>query len=248
MTYQLLGHPISGQQGRNPSMFSEDQLLPISALQHFLFCPRQCALIHLEREWEENLFTAQGRVIHRNVHEEGHQTQNGIRIERGIGLRSLKFGITGQADVVEFHENGSVVPVEYKRGKPKSNGCDKVQLCAQAICLEEMLNTNIDSGFLFYGKRKRRTETRFDQSLRNLTHETIGKLHEMVNSRKTPLAVYDKKCDSCSLKNTCMPNFMRLKNSVAQYVSNTLKRLEVSIGPKTDDLEVSDANEPGGTT
>lgn len=123
-------------------MYTEEDLIQLSALQHFVFCKRQCALIHIEQVWSENLWTAEGRIMHEDVHSEGIENRKGVRIERGIPLRSLELGLSGKADVVEFRKghNGKyqLFPVEYKRGKPKPDNRDKVQLCAQGLCLEEM--------------------------------------------------------------------------------------------------------------
>jgi len=142
-------------------MYTEDQLLPLSALQHWVFCPRQCGLIHIEQTWDENRLTAQGRQLHERVHEAEDENRPGVRIVRGLRIHSYRLGLIGQADVVEFHQSQAGIeltgadglwqpfPVEYKRGKPKKNGCDEVQLCAQAMCLEEMLEINIDQGALF---------------------------------------------------------------------------------------------------
>ena len=152
-------------------MYSEDDLIPLSALQYLIFCKRQCALIHIEQAWAENLFTAEGKIMHERVHAADRQSRGKVRIEYSMWLRSLRLGLIGKADVVEFHrksvsqKTGSAVwqpfPVEYKRGKPKKNNCDKVQLCAQALCLEEMLNVEVPSGALFYGKKRRRTDVVF---------------------------------------------------------------------------------------
>lgn len=193
-------------------MFEEDQLLPISALQHLLFCPRQTALIHLEQVWEENRYTAEGQVIHKRAHEAPDESRPGIRITRSLPVRSLTLGISGQCDIVEFHKNGTIIPVEYKRGKPKNHQADEVQLCAQALCLEEMLETSIPHGFLFYNKRKHRTLIPFDAQLRHLTAYTCANLHQLIDSRQTPLAEYEKtRCDACSLINLCQPKTLRLK-------------------------------------
>ena len=138
-------------------MYTEDDLLPISGLQHLLFCERQCALIHLEQVWAENRLTVEGKNMHDRVHEREAESRPGIRIVRALRLRSLRLGLTGMADVVEFHLDSGVrsqglpFPVEYKRGKPKADYSDSVQLCAQAICLEEMLSCTIPAGALFYG-------------------------------------------------------------------------------------------------
>ncbi len=245
-------------------MLTEDQLLPISALQHLLFCERQCALIHVERLWAENRWTVEGNHLHQKAHgEDNHpgktRIEKGVRIARGLRLRSLEFGLTGQADVVEFHDketaidgdeqdqkstqldtgyqNQRVIPVEYKRGKPKKNDCDRVQICAQTMCLEEMLDVQIAVGHLFYGKRKRRTEVRFDESLRATTMTAIERLREMIDSRETPNAVRAPKCDSCSLLNLCLPDCMRLKTGAGKFHERQLATVLAAEGPDTDDFE-----------
>ncbi len=204
-------------------MFTEDQLLPLSALQHWLFCPRQCALIHLEQVWAENKFTAEGQVLHKKAHEGEDESKAGVRITRSMAVRSLVLGISGQCDIVEFHAAGRVLPVEYKRGKPKSHRADEVQLCAQAICLEEMLSITIPSGAIFYGEKKRRTEIPFDPALRELTAVTAAALHAMLGSRQTPLAEYQpRRCDACSLIDLCQPKALRFKKGTAAWFSAQL--------------------------
>ena len=148
--------------------YTEDDLLPLSGLQHMLFCERQCALIHVEQVWAENRLTAEGRIMHDRVHEADRVSRGDIRVEYAMPLRSLRLGLIAKADVVEFHremetgENGlekwRPFPVEYKHGKPKKDNSDKVQLCAQAMCLEEMLDVEIPDGAIFYGKTRRRQE------------------------------------------------------------------------------------------
>ena len=204
-------------------MFTEDQLLPLSALQHWLFCPRQCGLIHLEQAWAENKFTAEGQVLHKKAHEGEDESKAGVRITRSMSVRSLVLGISGQCDIVEFHKTGLVVPVEYKRGKPKSHRADEVQLCAQAMCLEEMLGVAISSGGLFYGEKKRRTAVEFDISLRQLVVETSATLHAMIDSRQTPTAEYlARRCDACSLIELCQPKAMRFKRGVRVWFLSQL--------------------------
>ncbi|MBM4028464.1 MAG: CRISPR-associated protein Cas4 [Planctomycetes bacterium] len=236
-------------------MYAEDELLPISALQHLVFCPRQCALIHIEQLWSENVFTAEGRGLHEKVHESEAESRPGVRIVRGLRLRSLALGLVGQADVVEFHRLSGVeeqrqiaavvpeglprndmadgagaavpglpgrwrvFPVEYKRGKPKLDVCDEVQLCAQALCLEEMLGTSIANGALFYGRPRRRQEVEFTETLRQQTRETAGKLHELLRSGQTPKAAYAKKCESCSLLERCLPKITGIKKNIRHYLS-----------------------------
>ena len=143
-------------------MYDEADYIMLSALQHYLYCPRQCALIHLEQVWAENRFTAEGRVLHERADSEEKARQGRVRTVRTLPIASARLGLSGQADVVEFHADGSVYPVEYKRGRPKANRCDEVQLCAQALCLEEMLRLRIESGALFYGEKRRRKAVAFD--------------------------------------------------------------------------------------
>ncbi len=207
--------------------YTEDDLLPLSGLQHILFCKRQCALIHVEQTWVENMFTAQGRIMHDRVDQTGRETRKGIRIEYGLPIRSLHLGIIGKADVVEFHRQDSIhnktiwlpFPVEYKRGKPKKDNWDKVQLCAQAICLEEMLGTPVPDGALFYGKTRRRQDVVIDDQLRQLTKDTAKRLHALITSGRTPAPVYAKKCDTCSFVEVCLPKQFEKKRQVENYLN-----------------------------
>ena len=214
-------------------MYSEDALLPLSALQHLLFCERQCALIHIEQIWAENLFTAEGKIMHERVHNEDRESRRDIRIEFGMPMRSLRLGLVGKADVVEFHRKttspdaGPIVwgpfPVEYKRGKPKKDNYDKVQICAQALCLEEMLEVEIPKGALFYGQKRRRTDVAFDGLLRKETEEAAMRLQELIASRRTPKPVYMSKCDSCSLVHMCLPKLLGKRRSVKRYLTGAIK-------------------------
>jgi len=209
-------------------MYAEDDLLQLSSLQHFVFCQRQCALIHIEQAWIENLFTAEGRVMHEKVHEEQFESRKDIRIERGMPLRSLVLGVIGKADVVEFHKEGGKwvpFPVEYKRGKPKADDCDKVQICAQALCLEEMLKVKIPLGALFYGKTRHRLNVEFDEPLRRATTDTARCLHKFIRAGNTPPPKYSKKCAYCSLKDVCMPKSMAYNLSIKQYIEIETKNL-----------------------
>ena len=213
-------------------MFTEDQLLPLSALQHWLYCPRQCGLIHLEQAWAENKFTAEGRVLHHKAHEGADESKAGVRITRSMPVRSFSLGISGQCDIVEFHRNGDVVPVEYKRGKPKSHRADEVQLCAQAVCLEEMLGATVPGGFLFYGENRRRTPVEFDAALRQLVADTAAALHAMIDSRVTPLTDYDpRRCDACSLIDLCQPKALRFKRGAAAWFSARLSETANAANP-----------------
>ena len=225
-------------------MFSDDQLIPISALQHLIFCPRQCALIHVERLWAENQFTVEGRNLHEKAHDGKSETTDGVRVARGLWIKSNRLGITGQADVVEFHPDGSVVPIEYKRGKPKKDNSDRVQLCAQALCLEDMKATSIDIGYLFYGTRKRRTEVHFDQPLRAQTLENIDQLRHMIDNRLTPPAVREKKCDKCSLIELCMPDALRLSTGAQAWNARQFEAVSGMQSPSTDLFETFDPEQP----
>ena len=190
-------------------MFVEDDLLPLSALQHLVFCERQCALIHVEGQWIENRLTAEGRVLHEQPDHGRDEERKGVHIARGLALRSLRLGLVGRADVVELREDPGArrhaYPIEYKRGRPKANHCDEVQLCAQALCLEEMLGVEVEAGALFYGKRRRRTEIRFERELRERTEVAARRLHEIFRSGETPPPVADERCKSCSLLSICLP-------------------------------------------
>lgn len=199
----------------------------LSALQHFTYCPRQCALIHIEQIWTENLFTAEGRIMHEKADTANRESRGKVRIDYGVPLRSLKLGLIGKADVVEFHKMDDGMwqpfPVEYKRGKPKMDNCDRVQLCAQAICLEEMLNVEIKKGALFYGQTRRREDVVFDTALRQETEETARKVHELIKSGITPKAEYSKKCERCSLLEVCMPKTCGKARSVSKYLLSAIE-------------------------
>lgn len=202
---------------------AEEELLQLSALQHFVYCPRQCALIHIEQVWSENLYTAEGRIMHDKADSNKAESRGNVRIEFSVPIRSLRLGLVGKADVVEYHKqpDGSWLPfpVEYKRGKPKMDDCDSVQLCAQAICLEEMLNVTIHAGALFYGQTRRREDVVFDAALRQETEETARKVHELIESGITPTVEYSKKCDKCSLLQLCMPKTCGRAKSAKKYLS-----------------------------
>ena len=206
-------------------MYAEEDLLPLSALQHLLFCERQCALIHVEQVWAENRLTAEGRVLHERVLEAGDEARGAVRIARALRLRSLRLGLIGVADVVEFHRQGDVwvpFPVEFKRGKPKLDDTDRVQLCAQAMCLEEMLHQAIPAGALFYGTTRRRLDVDLDAALRALTEQTAVRLHELIVAGVTPPAVYGPKCDNCSLLNLCLPEIAARGKSARDYLERML--------------------------
>jgi len=221
-------------------MFEESELLPISALQHLEYCERQCALIHIERQWDDNRYTAEGTILHERADSEERENRKNIRIARGLRIRSMRLGIWGQADVVEFHraddsENAvrfpgtrgkwKPYPVEYKRGKPKTNQCDEIQLCAQALSIEEMLGVAIPEGALYYCTPKRRTVIQFDGNLRADTEAAIYRLHDLIRSRRTPKAVYGDKCKQCSLNNICLPH-IGSQGTVKSYIEKELNIIE----------------------
>ena len=207
-------------------MFSEDELISISALAHYYYCKRRCALIHIEQIWTENIFTAEGRIMHERVHEEGNELRGDVRIARGVPLRSLRLGLVGIADVVEFHrldkDTWQPFPVEYKRGKPKVDHCDLIQLCAQAMCLEEMLSVSVPGGAIFYGRTRRRLYVAFDDTLRKETEDTAKKTRELIASGLTPPPVYEKRCESCSLMSECLPKTIQKRRSVKTYLTRML--------------------------
>lgn len=207
-------------------MYAEDDLLPISALQHLLYCDRQCALIHLEQLWAENSLTVHGKHLHERADSGRNESRPVVRIVRSLPLRSLVWGLIGKADVVEFRADAGAeacFPVEYKRGKPKPHDADRVQLCAQALCLEEMLRREVPAGALFYGKTRRRLDVDFDRTLRDLTAATIARLHRLIASRLTPAPVYEKrKCERCSLINHCMPRAPTHGKRASAYLDSAL--------------------------
>ena len=221
-------------------MFSEDDLLPISALQHLEFCPRRCALIHLEGLWNENLQTAEGRVLHRRVHELPTETVAGVRVVRGLRLCCRELGLFGVADVVEFQPVAAEgaggarlanlagfwqpYPVEYKRGRRKPEMSYLVQLCAQALCLEEMLDAVIPAGALYHGKSRRRQPVMFDTALRQRTQARTRELHQLILAGHSPPPQPSSKCRFCSLAGTCMPK-LSPSRSARSYVSRAVDAL-----------------------
>lgn len=212
--------------------YTEEDLIQLSSLQHFVYCTRQCALIHIEQVWSENLFTAQGRIMHDKADSNATESRGNVRIDYSVPLRSLRLGLISKADVVEFHkrDDGAWLPfpVEYKRGKPKIDDCDRVQLCAQAICLEEMLNIAVPAGALFYGQTRRREDVAFHEGLRRETEDVARKVHELIEASVTPRAEYSKKCDKCSLLSLCMPKALGKNSSAVRYLDKVVGQLEGS--------------------
>jgi len=227
-------------------MYQDDELVMLSSLQHYQFCKRQCALIHLEGVWEDNFLTASGKVLHKHVDSGFHETRSNLHIATSLRLVSREFGLTGVADLVEFHacdkavcENGCVIatslpgkrgfwkpyPVEYKRGKPKTHRADEVQLCAQALCLEEMLHVTIFSGALFYGENRRRTEVSFDNELRSLTKHIASKVHELLDDGELPPAILNDSCEACSIVNSCCPKRLQRNFSVDAWIDKNIEEI-----------------------
>lgn len=231
-------------------MFPESDLLPLSGLQHLIFCERQWGLIHLEQIWVENRLTAEGRILHERSDTSETEVRGDLRIARALRIHSLRLGLAGVADVVEFHrvapagkategdplellppaEPGGVLlrgargvwvpmPVEFKRGKPKADRCDEIQLCAQALCLEEMLSVAIPAGALYYGKTRRRTNVAFDAELRTLTESAAARMRQLYDQRRTPAPVYSKKCEKCSLIEVCQPRALMDKAKIDAYMA-----------------------------
>ncbi|NLI78439.1 MAG: CRISPR-associated protein Cas4 [Candidatus Riflebacteria bacterium] len=217
-----VGSP-EGSGGPPAHPFDDHALQPLSALQHLRFCERRWALVHLEGVWAENRFTMEGKQLHATVHEASTENRPGLRLARSLRIRSLYYGLIGCADIVEFHRcdpppgpgqairlEGSTawwrpVPVEYKRGKRRRDQCYDIQLCAQVLCLEEMLEVAIPEGVLYQGKIRRRVVVPMDDQLRRETVTLIRRLHALVKAQATPLPTYDRRCESCSLFDQCLP-------------------------------------------
>ena len=218
-------------------IYQEEDLLPLSGLQHFAFCRRQWALIHVENQWQENLRTTEGHLLHQRAHDGTQRERRGdTLILRGLPIVSYTLGLSGQCDIVEFHltpegiplrgEEGLWLPypVEYKRGKPKEHQADELQLCAQAMCLEEMLCCEIPQAALFYGEPRRRMAVVLSQELRQTVRDFSGEMHQYAQRGYTPKAKPGKFCSACSLKDLCLPQLTR-RGAVSGYLKNALEEL-----------------------
>lgn len=222
-----------------PSIYSDDNLILISALQHYVFCKRQFALIHLEQQWVENTLTAEGRLLHERVDHPMSESRRDLRIATAVRVTSLCLGIIGVMDMLELQKVDGTLnaqgvktaaklkglsgywkpfPVEYKRGRPKSHRADEIQLCAQALCLEEMLDLQIKAGALYYGSIRRRTDVEFDDDLRDLTHKVAEEAHAMIDSGITPSPFYGKWCESCSVQELCQPKVVGKNRSAHKWL------------------------------
>lgn len=214
------------------SEYEADELLPLSGIQHFSFCRRQWALIHVEKQWAENVLTVEGKIMHERVEDPYFtETRFGVIIARAVPVASYRLGISGICDVVEFTssdgegvhlpgKNGRFTPspVEYKRGKEKRDPCDEAQLCAQAICIEEMLSVSIPAGFLFYGQTRHRVKVDLDQVLRDYVTKAIAEMHQYYDRGYTPRVKPSKACQSCSLKDVCLPELLAEQIVASEYI------------------------------
>ena len=212
--------------------------IPLSALQHYAFCPRQCALIHNEQAWAENFLTAQGRALHERVDSGEPETRKGIRFERSVHVSAERLGISGILDMVEHDlAAGSLKPVEYKRGRPKPSHVDEIQLCAQALCLEEMSGQHISEGALWYGQTRHRVPVVFSDGIRTETLNTIAAVRRLLESGITPPPIYGKHCKACSLIDLCQPKLLEKDRSLRYVTALFLSDDEV----ETEGMEKSNA-------
>ena len=216
--------------------YTSDELLPLSGIQHFLFCRRQWALIHVERQWQENALTAEGRIMHQRVDDPFFtETRNGVITARSVPVASYRLGLTGVCDLVEFTESPEGVnlagragrytpaPVEYKRGREKHDHSDEAQLCAQAICLEEMLAATIPRGFLYYGETRHRVEIEITAELRTLVKNMADEMHNYFQSGYTPRVKPSKACRSCSLADLCLPELQEKVIAASKYIKQQIE-------------------------
>lgn len=218
--------------------YSEEEYLQISGIQHFRFCRRQWALIHVENQWSENYRTVDGKLMHKNAHDHDYRESRVDRIiTRGVSVFSPTLGVTGQCDVLEYHRGKMGIsitgkdglwlpfPVEYKRGSPREDNADELQLCCQAMCLEEMLCCEISKGAVFYGEIRHRKNILFTEELRQEVRNSLKEMHELLRRGYTPKVKPNKSCNACSLKDLCMPNLMKIKN-VREYLREALEGME----------------------
>ena len=212
--------------------FLDDDLLLLSGIQHYAFCPRQWALIHIEQQWEENARTVEGQHLHQRVDDPFEKDSSGeLVVWRSVNLVSYRLGFSGRADVVELRQSMSGIslpgkggfwtpfPIEYKRGKPKPDERDDVQLCAQAMCLEEMFKTQIIEGALYYGEIRRRTVVPFSEGLRAIVISYAQEMHRLFDEATTPSPVLKSHCHACSLYNVCLPKQMSSMKTAGQYLN-----------------------------
>ena len=182
-----------------------DDPVPLSALQHWVYCPRQCALIHLEQAFDDNIHTARGNAVHKLVDTPGYEIRSGVKVERSLPLWSDRLGLIGKADLVEFHPDGTVFPVEFKHGRKRQKTHDDIQLAAQAMCLEDMLGRPVPLGAIYHASSHRRREVAITPALRELVVQTAAAIRAMLSAGTLPPPVFDARCRECSLKDICQP-------------------------------------------
>lgn len=200
------------------SPWLDHELIPLSALEHFSYCPRQAALIHLEAVWEENVFTLRGRYVHEAADLPGEELQEGVRVERALPLYSRRLGLVGKADIVEFH--GDIpYPVDYKHGPRRRREHDDLQLCGQAVCLEEMTGVPVLKGAIYHASSRRRREVEFDLALRRRLEEAVAELRGLLGQNRLPPAVADARCRHCSLAAACLPEATCPSPRLARYLA-----------------------------
>lgn len=184
---------------------SDANPIAISALQHYAYCPRQCALIHVEQVFDDNVYTARGQAVHRLVDTPGYEIKAGVKVERALPLWSDRLGLIGKADVVEFHPGGAVFPVEFKHGRKREKIHDDIQFAAQAMCLEEMLGVTVSLGAIYHASSRRRREVAFTPELRGVVEATVNAVRQMIEQGVLPPPVNDERCRACSLIDACQP-------------------------------------------
>ncbi len=189
-------------------MEATEDSIPLSALQHWIYCPRQCGLIHLEQQFEDNVHTARGQAVHHLVDTPGYEVKRGVRVERALPLWSDRFGLIGKADLVEFHPDGRIYPVEFKHGRKRGRIHDDIQLAAQAMCLEDMLGRPVPQGAIYHASSHRRREVDITEDLRALVRETADAIRAMLASGILPPPVNDARCRECSLREICQPEML----------------------------------------
>ncbi len=215
--------------------YREEEFLNLAGIQHFSFCRRQWALIHIEQQWKEDLRTVEGHILHERAHDEFFSEKRGdMVVSRGLPVFSRRLGTNGICDVVEFHRAAEGVdvfglegkwlpiPVEYKRGRPKEIDADRLQLCCQVMCLEEMLLCEIKEAYLYYGETRHRTSVILDLDLRNKVEKIFAEMHDLYNRSYTPQVKSTKSCNACSLKDLCMPKLYK-NCSASTYVEQMLQ-------------------------
>ena len=230
-------------------VYDESDFLMLSGIQHFSFCRRQWALIHIEDQWAENLRTTEGEILHERAHDASIREKRGNVVSvRGVSVRSTTLGISGQCDVLEYHRNAKGVPiqgleglwlpypVEYKRGEPKLTDADRLQLCAQAMCLEEMLCCDVPEGALYYGETRRRDKVAFTDELRQSVRDSFAEMHRLFQRGHTPKVKPTKSCNACSLKPLCLPKLMK-NRSASLYLKNAVAECQTTPEGCADSVE-----------